>query len=265
MKVLLLKTCRTQKAVVEFFWIGGQSLEIPSEKHLSFSSEPSSDLSERDLFDWETNILQSLKTYENVDKLLVLWDIVAALLAFKKINPTFVENILFKWISSWFLDYQSGISIEKILSHVHSMLPKISSRKIHLLNIICRRLMLSEEKAGIPKGEKHKLSKLNNDEMKVDLWNNLLFKNEKELQERLVAFNFIAVLGHAACSPKDFPVGTNWFPIGVPQMLQWVAINSGLVHNQLKVLSAKVEELGNRYLLVSYCNISYLEYEEDNL
>ncbi|XP_073108017.1 uncharacterized protein [Elaeis guineensis] len=235
---------RTQKAVVEFFWIGGQSLEIPSEKHLS--SEPSSDLSERDLFDWETKILQSLKTYENVDKLLVLWDIVAALLAFKKINPTFVENLLFKWISSWFLDYQSGITSEKILSHVHSMLPEISSRKIHLLNIICRRLMLSEEKAGIPKGEQHKLSKLNNDEANIDLWNNLLFKNEKELQQRLVAFNFAAVLSHATCPPKDFPVGTNWFPIGVPQMQQWVADNSGLVHNQLKVLSAKVEELGSR-------------------
>ncbi|XP_038982100.1 uncharacterized protein LOC103720062 [Phoenix dactylifera] len=240
---------RTQKAVVEFFWIGGQSLEIPSEKHLSFSSEPSSDFSERDLFNWETNILQSLKTYENVDKLLVLWDILAALLAFKKLNPTFVENLLFKWITSWFLDYQSSISIEKILSHVHSMLPKISSRKIHLLNIICRRLMLSDERAGTPKREQHKLTKLNNDEAKVakvELWNKLLFKNEKELQERLVAFNFAAALSRATCSPKDFPVGTNWFPIGVPQMQQWVAINGGLVHNQLKVLSAKVEELGSR-------------------
>ncbi|KAG1347809.1 hypothetical protein COCNU_06G016380 [Cocos nucifera] len=256
---------RTQKAVVEFFWIGGQSLEIPSEMHRSFSSEPSSDLSERDLFDWETKILQSLKTYENADKLLVLWDIVAALLAFKKINPTFVENLLFKWISSWFLDYQSDITIEKILSHVHSMLPEISSRKIHLLNIICRRLMLSEEEAGVPKGEQHKLSKLNNNEANIDLWNNLFFKNEKELQQRLVAFNFAAVLSHATCSPKDFPVGTNWFSIGVPQMQQWVAINSGLVHNQLKVLSAKVEELGSRYLLVNYVTISYPEYTEENL
>nr|CAD1833840.1 unnamed protein product [Ananas comosus var. bracteatus] len=87
---------RTQRAVVEFFWTGGQLLE-PLEKNVICGSKPS-ELSKRELQCWECNILWSLKNFENGDKLPVLWDTIAALLVLKKLAPTFVRDLLSKWI-----------------------------------------------------------------------------------------------------------------------------------------------------------------------
>lgn len=233
---------RTQKAAAEFFWIGGQSLMIPSEKHLDYNPETISGSSENDLMFWESNILWSLECFENVDKPLSLWDIIAALVHFRKTIPLFLENLLIKWISKWF-GLESVDSIEKILSHAGNMLSKISSRKLHLLNIICRRLMLIEAKASVPNGIQDKSSGLDDDE-KI-LWDNLLNKVEVELRQRLVAFSFGAVLSHAASSSSVTSDVTNWLPNGIVQMEQWLSINSDFVHPHLKLLGAKIKETKN--------------------
>nr|CAD1833693.1 unnamed protein product [Ananas comosus var. bracteatus] len=246
---------RTQRAVVEFFWTGGQLLE-PLEKNVSCGSKPS-ELSKRELQCWECNILWSLKNFENGDKLPVLWDTIAALLVLKKLAPTFVRDLLSKWISSWFPEKQESGYMEKTLLHVQNMLSVISSRRIHLLNIISRRLMPRKEKAEVPKWEQHNFSDKTYVEGETELWHNFLVNSERELTERLVASTFTTVLSRAALSPDSFSVDTSWFPIGVAQMEQWVAINSKVVHNQLKVLGSKFKELGTR--IDSVCEYSKSE------
>ncbi|KAG6480558.1 hypothetical protein ZIOFF_057142 [Zingiber officinale] len=219
---------RTQKAVVEFFWIGGQSYEISPDKTL----ESSDVLSERDLLRWGSNILHCFLTFEDAHEPLVIWDIISALLEFDKYNPQFVDNLLLKWITSLFSGCPSGASIDKVLFHFQSNLSDISSRRICLLNIICRRLMLT-------KGNGSK----NNE--KFHIWNKLLINNESELQQRLVAFTLGAVRSHATCLSDVFSAKT-WFPQGVAQMMCWVLLNAELVHNQLNVLGSELKAVGSR-------------------
>ncbi|RZC73863.1 hypothetical protein C5167_049344 [Papaver somniferum] len=126
---------RTQKAAVEFFWVGGQHLEVLSDVNEGFKTEPCPGLSQREMMFWESNILLSLNQYDNLDKPLVLWDVITALSALKKSTPKFAEKILVKWLSSWFLDSNLGFSIDKILLHARDSLSEIHSRHIHLLNI----------------------------------------------------------------------------------------------------------------------------------
>ena len=67
---------RTQKAIVEFFWIGGQQLRGSSSNNfLDRDTEAIPGSSEKELIDWEDNIIWSLRQYETQDKPLVVWDI----------------------------------------------------------------------------------------------------------------------------------------------------------------------------------------------
>lgn len=83
-------------------------------------------------------------------------------------------------------------------------------------------------------------------EGKFDMWNNLLVNNELELQQRIVAFTFRSIVSCASCRSALFPVGKNWFPLGVAQMKRWVHLNAALVNNQLNVLGSEIRRLGSR-------------------
>ena len=78
--------------MVEFIWIGGQFLGIPLDKNIHISSQQSVMFSEPNFLWWGSNIFWSLKKYEKGETGLVLWDVIAALLAFKKSAPTFLET-----------------------------------------------------------------------------------------------------------------------------------------------------------------------------
>ncbi|KQK20542.1 uncharacterized protein LOC100827917 isoform X1 [Brachypodium distachyon] len=218
---------RTQKAVVEFIWIGGQFLGIPLDKSIHICSQQSAMLSVTNLLWWGSNIFWSLKKYEKSQTGLVLWDVIAALQVIKKYAPTFLEIILNKWIS----DDQHCVSVDIPYESINDMISKASSRKLHLLNIICRKVMLSSHS--------------------TDLWNNLLASSERELRERLVAFTFSAVLSRTSYFLKGSQ--NRWFPVGVAQMDSWVSMNSG-VCNQLKSLSSAIKDLGRR--IDSVCEYS---------
>uniref|UniRef100_I1NR08 Transcription factor IIIC 90kDa subunit N-terminal domain-containing protein n=1 Tax=Oryza glaberrima TaxID=4538 RepID=I1NR08_ORYGL len=188
---------RTQKAVVEFIWIGGQFLGIPLDNSVILSLQ-SAALSETNFLWWGSNIFWSLKKYENCETVLVLWDLIAALQGFKKSAPTFLETLMHKWVSE--------------------------------------------------KG---------NDVM-ADLWNNLLVRSERELQERLVAFTFAAVLNRTAYLLKGAPAENSWFPVGVAQMDSWASMNDGEVRDELKFLRTRINDLGDR--INSVCEYSVEEY-----
>ncbi|XP_062218781.1 uncharacterized protein LOC133918741 isoform X2 [Phragmites australis] len=229
---------RTQKAVVEFIWIGGQFLGIPLDKSIHVCSPQSAILPATNLW-WGSNILWSLKKYENGERELVLWDVVTVLQGFKKSAPTFLETLMYKWVSDLF-------SVDARSHSRHDMMSNASLRKLHLLNIICRKVMLSDQ---YPDAEKE-------NDATTDLWNNLLVSSERELRERLVSFTFSAVLNRTAYLLKDDSNENSWFPVGVAQMDSWVSLN-GEVHNQLKSLRLRIKDLGSR--IDSVCEYSVEE------
>ncbi|OEL24082.1 hypothetical protein BAE44_0014900 [Dichanthelium oligosanthes] len=230
---------RTQKAVVEFIWIGGQFVGIPLDRSIDVCNPQSAILSSSNLLWWGSNILWSLKKYENVERGLVLWDIVAVLQGFKKYAPAFLETLMDIWVSAVFSGDPQCISSNAPSCSRFDMLPSVSLRKLHLLNIICRKVMLSNHAQHGPDAE-------NGNGTTTDFWNNLLIRSERELRERLVGFTFAAVLKRTAYLLKGSSTENSWFPVGAAQMDSWVSMNDGEAHNQLRHLRCRVKDLGNR-------------------
>ncbi|KAL5737080.1 hypothetical protein ACOSQ2_031868 [Xanthoceras sorbifolium] len=234
---------RAQKAAVEFFWIGGQQIDAMSSFFPEYGLEAFPDFSKTELTSWGANILWSLKQCEYLDKPLVVWDVIAALLAFKQSVPNFVECILVNWLSTLHPESQEGPSPEKILSRVSKNVSDISSRRLHLLNIICRCVIQSELKADQVNSKLQNLGGLcGSEEEQLDPWMELLSNSERELRDRLVGFSFSAFLSLASHSASPFSQPGRWYPVGIAQMEQWVARNHEHVQNDLKVLSSEVVE-----------------------
>ncbi|KAF8018481.1 hypothetical protein BT93_H3382 [Corymbia citriodora subsp. variegata] len=215
---------RSQKAAVEFLWMVGQRSDISSTQ--KFNCEAFSGVSEEVLAWWKSNILWSLQQYECFVKPLVMWDIIAALLAINQSAPHFVDDLLIEWLSSSFMESRSKLSREKVLADFSQRLSKLTSRHLHLLNVICRRVILSDIKADLG-------TMCENQEEQVMFWMDLLSTSERELRERLVSINFAcsSLISHndANMSPSGY-----WYPSGLAQMEQWVGRDQ--VRDQLRLL-----------------------------
>ncbi|XP_050235832.1 uncharacterized protein LOC126685889 [Mercurialis annua] len=222
---------RTFKAVVEFFWIGGQQWDPLSNTSLELANESFFGFSEKELAYWESSILWSLKKIENSKKPQVMWDSIAALLAFKKLIPEYVNHILAKWLSITYLGSHMNLSVDEILMRISINFPKVTSRLLHLLNIICRCLVLSELNSDEINRELDLREPTRTMVKGQSLWMELLFRSEKELRQRLVSLSFYAILVKTASQPGY------WYPIGVAQMEQWVELNCDHIKDQLKVLT----------------------------
>ncbi|KAF9602272.1 hypothetical protein IFM89_026360 [Coptis chinensis] len=244
---------RTQKAGLEFFLIGGQQLGPSPERCLEFGAERCPDFSEGEMVCWESNILWSLKQYECVDKPLVIWDVIASFLAIKHSAKSYELCIMMKWISSWCGGCDAGSSMKKMLFHVSQITSKLPSRQLHLLNVICRRFVLSGLKVDIHNSEMYDLEGVGVEDEHLNLWNNVLDSSERELRERLVAFNFAVVLWQASFSATNVAVGRQWLPVGIAQMEQWIATSPGGVQDPLKLLASKIKKLGKRFALLLHC------------
>ncbi|XP_039068829.1 uncharacterized protein LOC120215141 [Hibiscus syriacus] len=233
---------RLQKAVVEFFWIGGQQKDNLSSNSLEFDIEAFPCFTEKELVYWESNFLWSLKQYEHCDKPLVIWDIVAALSAFKQSAPTFVDHVLVKWLSISFVDVHVENSIGKILQHICKSFRKAASRQLHLLNIICRRVILSELKADETNNDSLNLrvddASFTRDKL-LNLWMELLSSSETEIRERLAGLSISAYKRLASSSSTSEP--GHWYPLGIAQMEQWDANNNRHIHKQQKAVATKIK------------------------
>ncbi|XP_060963598.1 uncharacterized protein LOC133033061 isoform X1 [Cannabis sativa] len=231
---------RTQKAAVEFFWIGAQEVSVLSNNSSTFALPG---IPVKELSSWEVNILWSLKQYECPSKPIIVWDIVAGLLAFKRFAAKYVEHILIKWLSISYIGSNKYHSTEKILLHIPRIFSKLSSRQLHLLNIICRRVMLSELKADQINSKLENLKELDCSDEKLIIWIKLLLSSERELRERLIGLNFstcVSLLSNPSTSLSSPP--GNRFPVGLAQMQQWVALNRDYVHDPLIVLASEVQK-----------------------
>ncbi|XP_044461569.1 uncharacterized protein LOC123192915 isoform X3 [Mangifera indica] len=237
---------RAHKAAVEFFWIGGQQIDALSNTSLEYGLEAFPDFSGKELATWESNILWSLKQYEDQDKPLVVWDVMVALLAFKRSIPKYVECVLVKWLSTFCLQSHVHHSTEKILSNVHKNLSNNSSRRLHLLNIICRCVMLTEMKAD-DINNKHQKSR-GSEEEQLSVWMELLLNSEKELRERLMSLTFSAFITLTSHSSSTCVQASCWCPDGISQMERWVAQNHETAQVQLRALASEVVGLKRRRL-----------------
>ncbi|GAB4826114.1 hypothetical protein Ancab_008984 [Ancistrocladus abbreviatus] len=236
---------RTQRAAVEFFWIGGQQLNILSNIQLDLDAEVLSGFPEKELVAWGSNILWSLNQYERQDKHLVAWDIMAALLAFRQRATKFIDHILSRWLSIMFGGHL-GLSSGSILSDASRSLSNIASRQLHLLNIFCRRVILSEFKAD--KVGVNEPNSVESCDTKKELWMKLLQRSERELRERLVGFSLSATLCLEAHLPSNLPENGIWNPVGIIQMVQWVSLDRDHVQDQLGILASEVGRLSSRHI-----------------
>ncbi|XP_030463314.1 uncharacterized protein LOC115683051 isoform X2 [Syzygium oleosum] len=226
---------RSQKAAVEFLWMVGQRSDISSSE--KFNCEAFSGVSKEELAWWKSNILWSLRQYERYVKPLVMWDIIAALIAINQSAPHFVDDLLIEWLSSSFMESCSKLSRETDLADFARRLSKLPSRHLHLLNVICRRVILSEVKADdINSNEHDHGTTCENQEEQVLFWMDLLSTSERELRVRLVGINF-------ACSSLISHIGANmtpsgyWHPSGLAQMEHWAG--RGQVRDQLRLLASQ--------------------------
>lgn len=249
---------RAQRSAIEFFWIGGQQLDVLSNTFPKYGHEACPDFSEKELSIWESNILWSLQQYEDLHKPLVVWDLIGALLAFKRSIPQYVECTLLKWLSSLYLGSLSslylgshvGLSMKTVLSHVSKSVSKISSRQLHLINIILRRVILAELKADQINSKLQNLKGIyGSEEEQLTVWMELLLNSEKELRERLVGFSFSAFISLGAYATSTCSQTVYWCPDGIAQMEQWVAHNNEHVRDQLKVLASELAGSDRRYSL----------------
>ncbi|XP_075481519.1 uncharacterized protein LOC142522215 isoform X2 [Primulina tabacum] len=235
---------RTQKAAIEFLWIGGQQLDTSSNIcfDIDFGSFPG--FPEVELIWWEKNILWSLSLCGSFSGLLNIWDIVAALVSFKQSIPNYVEHILQKWLTSYF---GSNFCIcTTFLSTAFKILPTLSTRKLHLINVIIRHVVLKNDE--VSESRKHQdLERFSSAiEEQTNVWKELQLCCENELRRRLVGLYFSAILDLLSDVPTNFCDVGCWHPDECPQLEHYISLHEKIVEDDLKFLAAKVGKIKKR-------------------
>lgn len=214
-----------------------------------FYTENFPDISKKEFVHWESSILWSLNQFKNLNKPMVVWDVVAALLGFRQSILEYVDHILLKWLSMSYLQWNKELSATKILSNVSRNVSRFSTRQLHLLNIICRRVVLSELIQDQVNNDLQNLERLSDAENENHiLWKELLLSSERELRQRLIGLCF-------ACAKLRSPSTTEyrpgfWYPIGLAEMQQWIRNNPEHLQESVKVIASKAGKSRLRYLLL---------------
>ncbi|CAA0813062.1 Transducin/WD40 repeat-like superfamily protein, partial [Striga hermonthica] len=236
---------RSHRAAIEFFWIGGQQLD--SSFGRDTENKPFPGIQEKELVWWERNLLWSLDQYADFNRFLTIWDIMTALLAFKQSSSGHTECILLKWLTSH-LKSQFGNSVAA-LPELIKCLPKVSSRHLHLINIISRRVVLKGYKADNTSGKQQELENFGvTKDGQANKWMEFLSSCESELLERLVRFCFSTMLSWQSNSSVEFYRVGCWSPDGLAQMEQWVSKSGKNLKDHTKFLAAEVGKVEKRRL-----------------
>ncbi|KAJ8760793.1 hypothetical protein K2173_021831 [Erythroxylum novogranatense] len=250
---------RAQKAVVEFFWIGGQQDHALLDTSLDCSKEAFLGFQANELLHWESNILWSLKKFENPEKPLVIWDVMAALSAVRHLIPIYIDHILCKWLLVTFIGSKVNLSLDEVLLHIPQTFSLVTSRQLHLLNIICRRVILSELKPEEINCQVN-LEPVSAESERFRLWMKLLFSSEHELRERLVGLSFSAFKNLISHPAKTSTKSGCWSPVGIAQMEQWVARNHADGRHQLKAIVSEILRDERRFNLSGYVAEEHCNY-----
>ncbi|XP_073016551.1 uncharacterized protein [Primulina eburnea] len=203
---------RTQKAAIEFLWIGGQQLDTSSNIcfDIDFGSfpgfpEPSCLPNSR---------YQTMQTYsaEMVD-------------------------ILF-WIQFW--------HFTTFLSTAFKILPTLSTRKLHLINVIIRHVVLKNDEVSESRNHQDLERFSSAIEEQTNVWKELQLCCENELRRRLVGLYFSAILDLLSDVPTNFCDVGCWRPDEWPQLEHYISLHEKIVEDYLKFLAAKVGKIKKR-------------------
>lgn len=241
---------RTLKAAIEFLWIGGQQLDLT----LNMQSDPELEafpgLPGRELISWENNVFWSFNQFEHMNKSLVIWDVIAAFLAFRQSIPHYVERILIRWMRT-FLGSEFDVS-PAISSKLCKLISNTTSRQLQMLNVISRCVFLKEMKAEQINSKLQDFKGFDGAEAQQSFWLNLVYNIEKELRERLVCLNFLAILRIVSNSTAEFSKSSCCTGVGLGQMVQWVASDPDKLSYHVKLLAEKIGKTDKR--LHSVCD-----------
>ncbi|CAI9108897.1 OLC1v1008599C1 [Oldenlandia corymbosa var. corymbosa] len=231
---------RIQKAVVEYLWIGGQQLDLTVCIDERIEDEAIPDFPTRELISWEQNLLWSFKQHEHGNKPLVIWDIVASMLALRQCVPNHVVNIIIQWLRSLF-----GSMFEvspAFLFETSKRLSNITSRQLQLLNVIGRRVFIREPELDKTISKGQGVKELGSVEEEQNFWLRLVGDSEREIRERLFAVNCLAILRSDSFFSNKFVNDRSQTPVGLSQMMWWVSLNQDDLKDRVKSLAA---EIGN--------------------
>ncbi|XP_051142937.1 uncharacterized protein LOC127259578 isoform X2 [Andrographis paniculata] len=237
---------RSHKAAVEFYWIGGQQLDLSSPTSPKIDCESFPGFPNKESTWWESNVLWALKQYENCSKLLTIWDVVTVLMELKQSAPEYLDHVLRKWLNSYFRA-QFGISISR-LSEVVKFLSKLPSRQLQLINIISRHLGPKESRVNKMNNKQEEEEWSGSKAKDVNFWMDLLSKSENELLERLIGLKFSAILGALSNSSMFSIQDGCWSADGLPQMEQWVSHSVKTLKDPTKDLAAEVTKVEKRII-----------------
>lgn len=254
----MAKSPRTQKAVIEFLWIGGQQLDLTLNTLSDFEFEAFPGFPETELISWENNLLWSFSKYEHTNKPLVIWDVVAALLAFRQSIPNYADYVLFKWMRNLFgseFDVSPAIS-----SKISELFSNITSTQLHILNVIIRRVFLKQLKAAQVNCKQQDFEGLDGAVEQQNFWLKLIYDSEKELRERLVCFSFLAILKTGCNLTSEFSKARCWAVVGLGQMVQWVASNPDGLNYHVKLLAEEIGKIEKRYSIYCFYQLCTCKY-----
>ncbi|KAL9253911.1 hypothetical protein AKJ16_DCAP07992, partial [Drosera capensis] len=131
------------------------------------------------------------------------------------------------------------LSSKRLLPEPSRSLSNISSRKSHLLNIVCK-LLISPRVEDVNSTESYTIEN-------EELWMELLLRSERELRAKLVGFSFSTILHLRPHTGTDLQQEHVWDPAGIKQMLKWASLEHDQVCSQ-----APTWFCGKRFLLHGY-------------
>lgn len=254
---------RSIKSVAQVFWIGSQHFAVPPPTHVPCGLQdircgiPSSDLAQ-----WYFNVLSALHHFENTSHNLVLWDVMISLNSLKAVAGNGFLNLV---VTTWLLELgivisevQDGLSL--LTKSYQASLLEASSRSLHIVSVIVRRLYLPELNPFIDDRKFSMASELSSCADQTasmsgcpgNVWQRLLLDVEHELRQRIVHLTLSSI---ASCMQLYTNTSKKLNSAGVRCMLQWALANTSVVSPQLLVESQKVRQILRWHGQTELCSI----------
>ncbi|CAM6126503.1 unnamed protein product [Calypogeia fissa] len=239
---------RSQKGMVQVFWLGSKHVDVKDANPASLANVAPARkaMSGYDRACWELNVVDALKALEDPRKTLVLWDVVAALSSLKeRLGTEGVVSILSKWLSTWAPE-QGAVgavdSHEWSTGSFQKAISEASCRRLHLLNVLYRRLLLSHDKIDLLRAHSSEQSSKG----EAEVWRDCLYLVELELRQRLVHLS-LQIATFEGNNSMDPTHGRN--SLWIKLLVEWVLSNVHSVDPRLGKLAASLQPVkGNTRL-----------------
>ncbi|KAG6550067.1 hypothetical protein Mapa_008023 [Marchantia paleacea] len=181
---------RSQKAVLQMFWLGS----TPTEIKRNVGSVKGKGMTPNDIARWRVSVVSALQHLEDTKAPLVLWDVMTALSLLRQaVGGEVVVGTLSEWLLSWTRGEDAVCAVEIPESQARNFekaVSEASCRQLHILNVIYRRILLVHLKPEAINTSTSKYipptqtaSTVTKEEK---LWRKCVYLVEHELRQRLI-------------------------------------------------------------------------------